>query len=190
MDSFIDISVEDLMTLAARAAQFARQRTIAADTIATLMTHPVVTVHPHTSLTEAAHLLVSRHISGLPVVADDNRLVGIITEADFLRVLGIPAIQPSHSLWHTLDKLFTHAARRDALQAPNESIARHMVSHVITAHPANKVQVVLDLMKQHQVRRVVIVDDAQQVCGIVTRSNLVKLFFDTYLPKETPDSGV
>ncbi|WMP18750.1 CBS domain-containing protein [Thiothrix lacustris] len=190
MDSFIDISVEDLMTLAARATQFAHQRVIAADTIATLMTQPVATVHSHTPLTEAAHLLVSQRISGLPVVNDANRLVGIITEADFLRVLGVPAIQPSHSLWHTLDNLFTHTTKRDPLQAPNESIARHMVTHVITAHPTDKVQAVLDLMKKHQVKRVVIVDDDQQVCGIVTRSNLVRLFFDTYLRKEIADPGV
>jgi CBS-domain-containing membrane protein len=118
MDSFIDISVEDLMTLAARATQFAHQRTLAADTIATLMTHPVVTVHPHTPLTEAAHLLVSQRISGLPVVDDANRLAGIITEADFLRVLGVPAVLPSHNLWHTLENLFTHIAQQGVPQAP------------------------------------------------------------------------
>lgn len=190
MDSFIDVSVDDLMTLTVRAEQFARQRTIAAGSIATLMTQPVVTVHPHTPLAEAAHLLVSQRISGLPVVDDGNRLVGIITESDFLRVLGVPAHLPSHNLWHTLESLFVRVTHHGNLETPDEPIASHMVKPVITASPGDSVQTVLDLMKRHQVKRVVIVDDAWHVCGIVTRSNLVRLFFDTFLSKENSHPGV
>jgi CBS-domain-containing membrane protein len=178
MDSFIDVSVDDLMTLTTRAKQFARLRVMTAGDIASLMSQPVATVHPHTSLQESAYLLVSRRISGMPVVDDDNRLKGIITEADFLRVLGVPPAPPIHSLWHTLENLFTRLSQHGGQETADESVATHMVSHVITATPTDSVQTVLNLMKRHQVRRVVIVDDARRVCGIVTRSNLVKLFLD------------
>ena len=49
------------------------------------MSQPVRTVHPQTPLADAAHLMVTERISGLPVVDDAGALVGIITEADFLR---------------------------------------------------------------------------------------------------------
>lgn len=189
MDIPMDVSVEDLMTLAERAEQFARQRSMAGGTVASIMTQPVVTVAPHTSLKEAAHLLVSKRVSGLPVVDENKRLVGLITEADFLRILGVPSPLPSHSLWHTLENLFSHLTHPNRAEAPDEPIDGHMVRHVITANPADGIHKVLDLMKRHQVKRVVIVDDAQQVCGIVTRSNLVRLFFDSVLNPAKPPAS-
>lgn len=191
MDSFMDVSVEDLMTLSERAQEFARQRVLMAGRIDQLMTQPVKTVHPGTSLTEAAHLLVSHHISGLPVVDESGKLTGIITEADFLRVLGIQSDMPHHhTLWHTLENLFHHMAHHGGTTSPDTQVANHMVKTVITASPEDPVQTVLALMKQHQVKRIIIVDDKQQVCGIVTRSNLVRLFFDNFFKREPNQNSV
>jgi len=51
-----------------------------------LMTTEVFTVGPDTAIKEAAQLIFRHRVSGLPVVDDSGRLVGIITEADFLRL--------------------------------------------------------------------------------------------------------
>jgi acetoin utilization protein AcuB len=50
-----------------------------------IMTRPVVTTTPDTPLAEAAMLMVSKKIGGLPVVDTDQRVVGIITESDIFR---------------------------------------------------------------------------------------------------------
>ncbi|MGE0716933.1 MAG: CBS domain-containing protein, partial [Alphaproteobacteria bacterium] len=50
-----------------------------------VMTAPVVTVGPDTSVTEIARLLVERGISAVPVVDDAGRPVGIVSEGDLLR---------------------------------------------------------------------------------------------------------
>jgi CBS-domain-containing membrane protein len=50
-----------------------------------LMTAPVTTVNPWTSVKEAAELLSSHGFTALPVVDDDDRLIGIVTEADLIR---------------------------------------------------------------------------------------------------------
>ena len=50
-----------------------------------IMTHPVVTTTPDTPLAEAAMLMVSNKIGGLPVVDTNQRVVGIITESDIFR---------------------------------------------------------------------------------------------------------
>jgi acetoin utilization protein AcuB len=52
-----------------------------------VMSHPVVTALPDTTVTEAANLLRGRHIGCLPIV-ENGRLVGIVTVADLLDVLG------------------------------------------------------------------------------------------------------
>jgi len=53
--------------------------------IETVMTRPVVITTPDTPLEEAAMLMVSHKIGGLPVVDTDQRVVGIITESDIFR---------------------------------------------------------------------------------------------------------
>ena len=53
--------------------------------VESVMTRPVVTTTPDTPLAEAAMLMVSKKIGGLPVVDTDQRVVGIITESDIFR---------------------------------------------------------------------------------------------------------
>jgi len=50
-----------------------------------IMTKPVVTVEPDTTILEAANMMLTRHISGLPVVDATGKLVGIVSEGDFIR---------------------------------------------------------------------------------------------------------
>ena len=50
-----------------------------------VMTRPIISVEPGTSVQQAAQLMLQRRISGLPVIDKADRLVGIVTEADFLR---------------------------------------------------------------------------------------------------------
>lgn len=180
MGTFIDVNVDDLITLAQRAEQFASRRVNEALSVTRVMSQPVRTVHPQTRLSEAAHVIVSERISGLPVVDDNKHLVGIITEADFLRALGVPTHQPSHSVWQTLEFLLSHLTHHAELEAPDDPVSSHMVNEVVTASPDQSLHEAIELMKRHRVKRLVICDDARRVLGIITRSDLVRIFFDPY----------
>ena len=50
-----------------------------------IMTTPVVSVAPETGVSDVARLLLERHISGVPVIDSAGRLVGMVSEGDFLR---------------------------------------------------------------------------------------------------------
>src|ERR1700741_60039 len=50
-----------------------------------VMTRPVYTILPDATIREAANLMLQRHVSGLPVVDAAGRLVGIVSEGDFIR---------------------------------------------------------------------------------------------------------
>src|SRR6266566_7496666 len=50
-----------------------------------VMTSPVVSVESDSSILRAIRIMLQRHISGLPVIDKEGRLVGIVTEGDFLR---------------------------------------------------------------------------------------------------------
>lgn len=53
--------------------------------VSEVMTRELVTVRPATSLAHAARTLLERKFGCLPVCDDDGKLVGIVTEADFVR---------------------------------------------------------------------------------------------------------
>jgi CBS domain-containing protein len=53
--------------------------------VSEVMTHEVVTVRPTTGLAQAARTMLERKFGCLPVCDDDGKLVGIVTEADFVR---------------------------------------------------------------------------------------------------------
>jgi CBS domain-containing membrane protein len=178
MDTFVDISVDDLITLTDRAEHLAGRRATEALNVARVMTRPVLTVHPGTLLSEAAHLLVTERISGLPVVDDAECLTGIITEADFLRALGVPSHHPTHSIWKTLETMIGHLAHHTELEVPEDPVSEHMVTDVICARPDQDLHGVIELMRRHRVKRVVVCDGERRVLGMVTRSDLVRVFFD------------
>jgi CBS domain-containing protein len=50
-----------------------------------IMTRPVITVLANTTIVEAANIMLRRHISGLPVVDAAGKLIGIVSEGDFIR---------------------------------------------------------------------------------------------------------
>ena len=187
MGTFVDVSVDDLMTMAERAQHFAAQRRTESLKISRIMSRPVRVVHPETTMSHAAHLMVSGRISGLPVVDDSGKLVGIITEADFLRGLGVPAHHPTHNLWHTLETLFSHVARHGELEGPKDLVASHMVHDVVCASPDDYIDDVIALMKRRHVKRVMVCDGERRVEGVVTRSDLVRIFFDRYLQADRPE---
>ena len=185
MDTFMDIEVNDLMTLAERAQYFAGQRATESLKVSRIMSHPVRVVREQTTMSDAAHLMVTERISGLPVVDNEERLVGIITEADFLRGLGVPAHHPTHNLWQTLEVLFSHLAHHGELEAPEDPVADHMVRDVVCTSPDQYVDEVIQLMKQHRVKRVLVCSAERRVVGVVTRSDLMRIFFDRYRKEES-----
>ena len=184
MDTFMDIEVNDLMTLAERAQYFAGQRVTESLRVSRIMSHPVQVVREQTTMSDAAHLMVTQRISGLPVVDSDERLVGIITEADFLRGLGVPAHHPTHNLWQALESMFGHLAHHGELEGPEDPVADHMVRDVVCTSTDHHVDDVIQLMKQHRVKRILVCNDERQVVGMVTRSDLVRIFFDRYLQSD------
>lgn len=140
-----------------------------------MMNKVVVTVRENCELSDAAHYMVEHRISGLPVVDEYQRLIGIITEADFLRALGVPSHHPTHNLWQTLETMFTHGME---LKDIDGCVADLMVTDVVTIAPESTVHDVIDVMKKNRIKRVIVCDSERHVLGMVTRSDLVRIFFD------------
>ena len=178
MGSYIDVTLGDLMQINRMAYKHAMLRKAGKLNVAGIMTSDVVSVTPDSSLKKAAGLLLERRISGLPVVDEQNKVIGIVTEADFLTAIGIPCHHPAHNLWQTLETMFKNQNRTGKTPATVNEIMAH---DVVTISSDATVHEVIDKMKQHHVKRIVVTDAQQQLQGIITRSNLVKVLLQQLL---------
>lgn len=175
MGHVVDVNVSDLMTITEKARKHAALRHKETMAVRDLMTHPVHSVAPDTTLGDAADRMVSHRISGMPVVDAAGRLAGIVTEADFLRAIGVPSRQPTQSLWHRLEDMFS--ARGSEIHEPSEKVGAIMARDVVTVTPGQSLHDALAVLKTHQVKRLVVIDDQGRPVGIITRSDLVRAFF-------------
>lgn len=178
LDTYIDITLEDLMQINQMAQRHAQLRQAEQLKVRDIMTTEVTCVHPDTPLRDAAQILLDLRISGLPVTDDNNKLLGIVTEADFLCAMGIPCHHPAHNLWQTLDAMFRH---HPAPASTPSKVADIMAREIITIHDDNTVHDVIDIMKRHHIKRVVVTNHQQQIVGIITRSNLVRVLLQQML---------
>ncbi len=178
LDSYIDVTVEDLMHINQMATKHAQLRMAEQVSVRDIMTGDVASVQPETPLRDAARILLELRISGLPVTDAGGRLAGVVTEADFLTAMGIPSHHPAHSVWHTLESMFRQSANP---QAVPESVADIMAKQVISISPDRSLHDAIDLMKKHHVKRLIVVGEDHKVLGIVTRSNLVQVLLQKIL---------
>ena len=172
IDTYIDVNLEDLMMITRTAQKHAQLRQAEQLLVRDIMTANVETVSPGTSTRDAANMLLELRISGLPVVEQNGKLVGIVTEADFLSALGIPCHHPAHNVWQTLEAMFSSQPMNSLTP---KTVADIMSAQTITITSDKTLHDVIDAMKRHHVKRVVVTNEEKQVTGIITRSNLVKV---------------
>ena len=136
-----------------------------------VMTSDVVSVRPETSLKEVARLLVERKISGVPVVAEDGTVVGVVSEGDILFKERGPFESKRMLSWflepHDLEAQLKFEARTaaEAMTAPAKTIPGW---HSVSGAAAQ--------MIDEGVNRLPVVDNAGKLVGIVTRADLVRAF--------------
>jgi sulfide:quinone oxidoreductase len=186
LGSFVDVSVNDLIQITDKARRHAQLRRTESVLISNLMSQPVHTITPDQPLSEAAGRLLSARISGLPVVNKSNRLVGIVTEADFLCAIGVPCHLPTHNVWQTLENMFSQPLQ---LREPGENVAALMVIDVVTVQPDQTLHDAVEAMKKHRVKRLVVVDRHRVPVGMITRSDLVRIFFERMRDTKTAHPG-
>jgi len=127
-----------------------------------IMTSPVITVRPEMTIKEAAGLLATHGFTALPVVDDDDRLIGIVTEADLVRdriprdprARILPAYQPQTSPVTT-------------------RVGQVMSTPVTAMGPGADVADLASALLDARQRSMPIVDGSR-VIGIVTRRDIVR----------------
>jgi CBS domain-containing protein len=145
-----------------------------------IMTKEVITTKPNESIKEVIKKLTDNSISGLPVVDDENRIVGIVSEKDILTALKtefrtVSLVFPSsHALGMTFEETTVNREINEALkELKNLKIEKIMNEEVIVINPENTISEVLTLMVKNNINRIPVVKN-EKLVGIVTRGDVLK----------------
>jgi CBS domain-containing protein len=148
-----------------------------------VMTLGVYTIRPDASVRDAARLMLEVGISGLPVVDASGRLVGIVTEGDFLRRVET-ATQRRRPRW--LEFLIGPGRlASEYVHSHGRKVAEIMTPEVTTVSEHTPLENVVEIMEQRQIKRIPVVRDGT-IVGIISRANLVQALFR--LAAEAPPS--
>jgi CBS domain-containing protein len=128
-----------------------------------IMTATVISVTPDHSVRHAAQIMLDHHISGLPVIDDGGRLVGMLTEGDLMRraELGSPAW--TRGAQGSEDYIHTHSWR----------VGDVMTNSAITADEDMSIGRLAAVMNANDIKRVPIMRD-DKVIGVVSRADILR----------------
>jgi CBS domain-containing protein len=136
-----------------------------------IMTRPVITVTPETPIVEAANIMLQRHVSGLPVVDGSGKLVGIVSEGDFMRRSEI-GTQRRRGRWLKLI-LGPGKAATDFVHEHGGKVGEVMTPEPLTVTEDTALEEIVRLMEKHGIKRLPVVR-GEQIVGIVSRANLLQ----------------
>jgi CBS domain-containing protein len=123
-------------------------------TAAQIMTHPVVTIGPDALLTDAIKLLLRHGCSGLPVVDEGGKVIGIITEHDIMNFA-----------------LSGNAA--------DTRVEEAMTRDVVSLPPTATLASVINCLLANHFRRVPVAEDGR-VVGIISRRDILREMLAMY----------
>ena len=143
--------------------------------VADWMNRDLLTVTPSTPLADAVKLLVDRHISGLPVIDEAGKLVGVISESDLMwREKGLDL--PPHIMFLDsviyLENPLHH--ERDLHKVLGQTVGEVMTDRPISITIDTSLPMAARIMHDKKIHRLPVVDAEDRPIGILTQSDIVR----------------
>ena len=140
-----------------------------------IMVKKVITIKKDASVEELSELLVKNKISGVPVVDNDGKLVGIATEGDLI-------IKDSDLHFPRYFKLLDSIIYLESLNKFKKSLKKFlgtkvedvMTAEIKTVKEETPIGEAANMMIKYNINRVPVLDSKDKMVGIVTRADIVK----------------
>jgi CBS domain-containing membrane protein len=169
----VDVSRKDLESLLKQTEMHAYRRRSGEITCADIMSKDVVCVEFGTELEEAWALLRKHKIKALPVVDRSKRVIGIITQIDFMKNANLEVYEGFEV------KLRQFIRRTNSVYSDKpEVVGQIMTSPAVTAHMNMHIIELIPLMTlPHVHHHIPVIDESRKIMGIVTQSDLVSALY-------------
>lgn len=142
-----------------------------------IMTAPVIVGKEENTLEEIAHVIIDNKIGCVPIVGKDGRMVGIITETDFMvKERCVPFSR--FNAPQLFGKWMPEKGIEQAYKSARELVAKDIMSEgVVSVTEEDGVDEVIKEMLKHDYHHIPVVRDGVPV-GIVTRHDILKMTLD------------
>ena len=145
-----------------------------------VMITPVISIRADTPLKKAAEILDENSFSGVPVVDDDDQLIGIISETDILRytqqIIGQPLRDPHRVFTKSQEVLYvdiTHRGIEVIELVASTTVETLMTLDVISVTEETPLYEIVRLMQKHNINRIPVVNGNNKLQGIITRADII-----------------
>ncbi|MFO8191529.1 MAG: CBS domain-containing protein [Bacillota bacterium] len=143
-----------------------------------IMSKPAISVTEDHTLREVLEILAGQHFSGMPVVNAEGKVIGIISDTDIIRYSQQLNVVPLSNLSGWISP-YAEISDLASMKKGFELLYKTKVSEVMTRKiysvkddtPTSKIA---QLMSRRNINRVPVIDSADKLVGIVTRSDLVQ----------------
>jgi CBS domain-containing protein len=147
-----------------------------------IMTRQVITVAADASIVDAANIMLDKRISGLPVVDQAGKLVGIVSQGDFIRRAEIGTLRRRGRWLKFL--VGPGRAASDFVHERGRKVREIMTSDPYTVAEDATLEDIVELMERSHVKRLPVMR-GDRLVGIVTRTNLLQAVAG--LARDVPD---
>lgn len=146
-----------------------------------VMTTPVISIRADTPLKRAAEILDENYFSGVPVIDDEDKLIGIISERDILRytqqIIGQPLRDPHRVFTKSQEILhidITHRGVEVIELVASTTVEKLMTTNVVYITEETPLYEIVRLLQEHGINRIPVVNSDDKLQGIVTRADIIR----------------
>ena len=143
------------------------------------MTTDVITAFPNETVKEVVKKLADNDISGLPIIDEDNNVLGMVSEKDILRALKTESrtlslvFPSSHALGMTFEESFNYRELKEAMEElQNSKIEKVINRDVISVDENMTITEIASIMIHNNVNRIPVVKKGKLV-GIISRGDII-----------------
>ncbi len=166
-EGYLDISPDDFREIYTKAYAKARRRLFEGITAKDIMSHPVITIAPTMTAKAAVDFFDEHDITGAPVVDEEARILGILSETDIARIVGgTRRPTPMHVLRAILQQTFSP----ELLAIP---VSHIMTKDAVCIAPETTLAAMLERIHSNNISRLPVVDTAHCLVGLVSRTDLL-----------------
>jgi CBS domain-containing protein len=143
--------------------------------VGNIMTANVIKVHPDTPVNQIARLMSKHNISGLPVVDDNDRVLGVVTEMDMIVRNTRFKVPNFIMILDSIIYLETPHHFRERLEQMLGVTAREIMSKpAITIAPDATIEALAELMVDRRMNPIPVVE-VDRLVGVISRSDIIRL---------------
>lgn len=141
-----------------------------------IMEQNVYSVTKDVKVDKVIEILLKNKISGVPVVDRDNKVIGVVTEADLIEKEKEPRLPSYIEVLGSIIYIEGVKKYEDELKKMvATNVEEIMTTDVLTVHQEAEVEDIAKIMVEQKVNRVPVVDDKGSLVGIISRNDMIKL---------------